>query len=66
MLLKDVYQVIEGETKLVPGDEFALASIADKHIWAPCSSFLGRRVCDVSPNGRIIFRRLIAQDEAAV
>ncbi len=66
MILSDVYQVLEGETKIVKGDEFALASIADKHVWGPCDSFVGRRVIDVAQNGRIIFRRRIAQDEVSV
>ena len=66
MLLRDVYQILEPDTKILAGDEFSLASIADQHVWGPCDSFVGKRVCDVSQRGRIIFRRRIARDEAAV
>lgn len=66
MILSDVYQVLESDDKLAKGDEFALASIADKHIWGPCDRFVGKRVGDVSERGKIIFRRLIARDEASV
>lgn len=65
MILSDVYQVLEPDDKIAKGDEFQLASIADKHIWGPCDSFVGRRVGDVSQRGRIVFRRRIAQDEVS-
>lgn len=63
MLLSDVYQILEPDDKIAKGDEFQLLSIADEHIWGPCVSFVGRRVHDVHDNGRIIFRRRIAQDQ---
>ena len=66
MILHDVYQVLTDDDKLVHGDQFAIASIAATHIWGPCDSFLGKYVRDVSQRGRIIFRRPIAKDEAAV
>lgn len=66
MILADVYQVLTDNDRVARGDEFALASIADKHIWGPCESFVGRRVCDVADNGKIVFRRRIAQDSASV
>lgn len=65
MLLSDVYQILEPDDKIAKGDEFALLSIADKHIWGPCDRFVGRRVKDVHDRGRIVFRRRIAQDQLA-
>lgn len=62
MLLSDIYQLLKEDDKIIRGDQWTLASIAAEHIWAPCESFIGRRVGDVHDSGRIVFRRCIAKD----
>ena len=66
MIISDVYQILSDDDRLQPGDQWTLASMAGAHVWAPCDSFVGRRVGDVSDRGKILFRRCIAKDEAAV
>lgn len=66
MQLADVYQVLDQpDTRIARGDEFTLASLAAEHIWAPCDSFVGKRIGELDKASRatLIFRRRIARDE---